>query len=173
MEGIMKLLKLNEEDLLSLWKHSIEVACAARILSERLLVEDPQKAFTASLLHDIGRIIFYAFSPEYKEMQNEVKPGTDLAAMERSRFGIDHQETGYIIALKWKFPADFSRVVRNHHKELPDNNDPLLRLVAVSDRFFTKTPGSQSPEGIILDKERDAIAFEVRKIMKFMQLDVR
>lgn len=173
MEGIMKLLKLNEEDLLSLWKHSIEVACAARILSERLLIEDPQKAFTASLLHDIGRIIFYAFSPEYKEMQKEVKPGTDLAAMERSRFGIDHQETGYIIALKWKFPADFSRVVRNHHKELPDNNDPLLRLVAVSDRFFTKTPGSQSPEGIILDKERDAIAFEVRKIMKFMQLDVR
>ncbi len=107
MEGIMKLLKLNEEDLLSLWKHSIEVACAARILSERLLVEDPQKVFTASLLHDIGRIIFYAFSPEYKEMQKEVKPGTDLAALERDHFGIDHQETGYIIALKWKFPGRF------------------------------------------------------------------
>ncbi len=60
-------------------------------------------------------------------------------------------------------------IIRN----LPDNNDVLLRLVAVSDRFFTKTLGSQSPEGFILEKERDAIDFEVRKIMKFMQLDMR
>ena len=173
MDGIMKLLKLNEEDLLSLWRHSIEVACAARVLSERLMLEDPQKAFTASLLHDIGRIIFYAFSPEYKEMQDKAKPGTDLAALEREHFGIDHQETGHIIAVKWKFPADFAKVVRNHHKQLPDAGDGLLRLVAASDRFFTKEPGGISPEGMILDRERDAIAFEVKKIMKFMQLDIR
>ncbi len=173
MEGIMKLLKLKEEDLLILWKHSIEVACAARILSERLFVEDPQKVFTASLLHDIGKIIFYAFSPKYKTMQREAKPGTDIAALEREHFGIDHQETGDIIARKWKFPADFAKVVRNHHKELPHHNDGLLRLVGASDRFFARTLGSKSNEALILDKERDTIAFEVNKIMKFMQLDAR
>lgn len=173
MEGIMKLLKLNEEDLLILWKHSIEVACAARLLSERLMLDDPQKVFTASLLHDIGKVIFYAFSSEYREMQSKVKPGTDLAALERKHFGIDHQETGYIIARKWKFPADFSRVVRNHHKDLSDPDDALLRLVAVSDRFYARALGNQSTEGFMLNKERDVIAFEVRKIMKFMQLDVR
>lgn len=173
MEGIMKLLKLNEEDLRSLWGHSIEVACAARVLSEHLMVEDPQKVFTASLLHDIGKVIFYAFSPEYKEMQDKMKPGGDLAALEKEQFGIDHQETGHIIAVKWKFPADFARVVRNHHKELPDNGDGLLRLVVASDRFFTKAPGEGSPEALILNREREAIAFEVQKIMKFMQLEVR
>jgi len=173
MEGIMKLLKLNEEDLLSLWQHSIEVACAARMLSERLMIEDPQKVFTASLLHDIGRIIFYAFSPEYRQIQNEARPGMDLAALEREQFGIDHQETGHIIAVKWKFPADFAKVVRNHHKELTDGSDGLLRLVAASDRFFTKTQRGNSPEGLILEKERDVIALEVKKIMKFMQLDMR
>lgn len=173
MEGIRKLLKLKEEDLFSLWRHSIEVACAARVLSERLMVEDPQKVFTASLLHDIGRIIFYAFSPEYKEIDNEVGPGTDLAALERERFGIDHQETGHIIAVKWKFPADFTRVVGNHHKESPDSGDGLLRLVAASDRFSTKAYRSNSAEGLVLDSERDVITFEVQKIMKFMQLDMR
>ncbi len=173
MEGIMKLLKLKEEDLLNLWKHSIEVACAARVLSERLLVEDPQKVFTASLLHDIGKIIFYAFSSDYGAMQNEAKRGTDLAQLERKQFGIDHQETGYIIALKWKFPADFTRVVRNHHKVETDQADGILRLVAASDRFFARALSSQSAEGFILDRERDVITFEVRKIMKFMQLDVR
>jgi putative nucleotidyltransferase with HDIG domain len=173
MEGIMKILKLGEEDLLSLWQHSIEVACAARLLSEHLMIEDPQKAFTASLLHDIGRIIFYAFSPEYREIQSEVRPGMDLAALEREQFGIDHQETGHIIAVKWKLPADFAKVVRNHHKELTDSSDGLIRLVAVSDRFFTKTQKGNTPEGLILERERDAIALEVQKIMKFMQLDMR
>ena len=55
MNNILKSLKLKGRDLTDLWKHSACVACAARTLSEKMLVEDPQKVFTVSLLHDIGK----------------------------------------------------------------------------------------------------------------------
>ncbi|OPX99489.1 MAG: phosphodiesterase [Syntrophorhabdus sp. PtaB.Bin047] len=171
MEGIIKMLKLREEDLLDLWKHSIEVASASRVLAERLCIEDPQKAYTASLLHDIGKIVFYLAVPDYGEMLKETKGAGDIVAIERERFGIDHQETGYIIAVKWKFPHDFARVIRGHHgSHGPDQQDPLLRTVNASDRFFTRTLSGQSTEAFILDKERGAIALEVEKIMEFLQL---
>ena len=43
VENILKKLKLKEQDLFALWKHSIQVACSAKMLSERLLIEDPRK----------------------------------------------------------------------------------------------------------------------------------
>lgn len=171
MEGIMKMLKLKEEDLLDLWKHSVEVASAARLLAERLRIEDPQKAYTASLLHDIGKIVFYLAVPNYGEILKERKGAGDVVALERDRFGIDHQETGWIIAVKWKFPHDFARVIRDHHgNHNPDQQDSLLRVVNASDRFFTGTLSGHSTESFILDKERNAIALEVEKIMEFLQL---
>jgi HD-like signal output (HDOD) protein len=46
------------------------------VLAERLRIEDPQKAYTASLLHDIGKIVFYLAVPDYGEMLKETKaPG--------------------------------------------------------------------------------------------------
>jgi len=172
MESIMKKLRLKEEDLLALWKHSIEVACAARVLSERMLVEDSQKVYTASLLHDIGKIVFYLAAPDYGEILRGAKgSGDDVVAVERDRFGIDHQEIGYIIAVKWKFPNDFAQIIRHHHGDNKgDGLDALQRLVNISDRFYTNALISQSTEAFILEKERNAITFEVEKIMKFLQL---
>lgn len=172
MESIIKKLKLKEEDLLELWKHSISVACAARILSERTLAEDPQKAYTASLLHDIGKIVFYLSVPDYRETLREARGGgSDIIALERDRFGIDHQEIGYIIALKWKFPNDFAQIIRHHHGENKNNGqDVLFRIVNTADRFTSNDVIPQSNEVFILEKERNAIVFEVEKIMKFLKL---
>jgi HD-like signal output (HDOD) protein len=73
--------------------------------------------------------------------------------------------------VKWKFPHDFARVIRGHHgSHGPDQQDPLLRTVNASDRFFTRTLSGQSTEAFILDKERGAIVLEVEKIMEFLQL---
>lgn len=172
MENIMKKLRLREEDLLALWKHSIGVACAARILSERMLVEDPQKMFTASLLHDIGKIVFYLAVPDYGELFREAKTAdTDIVVLERDHFGVDHQEIGYIIAVKWKFPHDFAQIIHHHHGGgKGDGRDVMFRIVNIADRFVLNDAVPQSTEVFILEKERNTIAFEVEKIMKFLQL---
>ena len=54
MNNMLQGLKVSRKDLVDLWKHSVMVACAAKALARRTLTEEPQKAFTAGLLHDIG-----------------------------------------------------------------------------------------------------------------------
>lgn len=93
MNDILKRLKLKPQDMLDLWKHSALVACAARVLSKKMLVEEPQKVFTIALLHDIGKTVLYMSADNYHAMikESEAK-GKALEAMEKERFGIDHQE---------------------------------------------------------------------------------
>ena len=65
MNDMLKSLNLKGKDLIDLWKHSAYVACAARTLSKKTLVEDPQKVFTISLLHDIGKTVLYINAENY------------------------------------------------------------------------------------------------------------
>ena len=172
VENILKKLKLKEQDLFALWKHSIKVAYGAKILSERMLIGDSQKVYTISLLHDIGKIVFYLTSKEYGEIVETLKiNGKDLAELERETFGVDHQELGYIIAIKWTFPDDFAQVIRHHH-DIRSNNgsDALSRLVNGANMFARSALDPRSPEGFILEKEKGNIDQEVEKIMEFLQL---
>ena len=172
MENILKKLKLKEKDLFTLWRHSIHVACCAKMLSKRLLVDDPAKVYTISLLHDIGKIIFYICSPDYGEIMKTLNGnGQDIASLERDTYGVDHQEIGRVIAIKWKLPADFITVIRHHHEDQnADKFGSIFRLVNASNRFAHSTHDPSSSEGIILEKEKDTIAQEVDKIMDFLQL---
>jgi putative nucleotidyltransferase with HDIG domain len=172
VDNILKKLKLKEQDLFALWKHSIQVAYGAKILSERLLIEEPLKTYTVSLLHDIGKIVFYLSFNDYSEMVKMARVnGKDLAILEKETFGIDHQELGYIIAIKWKFPDDFAQVIRHHHEDYSNNGcSSLFRLVKGSNSFAHSTLDPQSPEGFILEKEKGNIDREVEKIMEFLQL---
>jgi putative nucleotidyltransferase with HDIG domain len=172
VDNILKKLKLKEQDLFALWRHSIQVAYGAKMLSERLLIEEPPKVYTVSLLHDIGKIVFYLSFDGYSEMAKTAKVnGKDLAMLEKETFGIDHQELGYIIAIKWKFPDDFAQVIRHHHESYSNNGrSSLIRLVKGSNSFAHSTLDPQSPEGFILEKEKGKIDREVDKIMEFLRL---
>jgi putative nucleotidyltransferase with HDIG domain len=172
VENILKKLKLKEQDLFVLWKHSIQVAYGAKMLSERLLIEESPKVYTISLLHDIGKIVFYLSSDQYGAMINEaVKNKKDIAEVEKETFGIDHQELGYIIAIKWKFPNDFAQIIRYHHKrQNGETENSLMRLVGASNNFTHSTLDPRSAEGFILEKEKGNIDEEVGKIMEFLKL---
>jgi putative nucleotidyltransferase with HDIG domain len=169
---LKKIWKLKEEDLLALWKHSVHVASAARLLSEKTVTEDPQKVYTISLLHDIGKIIFYIGAPNYGTVVREAQArGKELDIVEREIFGIDHQEIGYVISVKWRFPEEFSYVIRNHHGDTGDARfGSLLKLVRTANRFAISSNADLGPEGYILLREQDTITKEMEKIMDFLQL---
>ncbi|HBA56020.1 MAG TPA: hypothetical protein DCZ04_16635 [Syntrophorhabdus aromaticivorans] len=174
VENILKELKLRSDLLLELWKHSVYVACAARVLAGRIFSEDPQKVFTVALLHDIGKIILYMAVEDYSELvQDTVGKGKSLNKVEMARFGTNHEELGYILSVKWRFPEEFSQVIRCHHEgAVPEKYQPLLRMVRAADRFTTASiHHNADPETFILLKEREGIMKEMRKIMNFFQLD--
>jgi hypothetical protein len=59
---------------LDLWKHSLSAAVAAQALAMHLPNVEPEVAFTAGLLHDIGKVVLaQAVGPDYVAIMEETK----------------------------------------------------------------------------------------------------
>lgn len=172
LNEILGKLKLKRSDLVDLWKHSVAVACAGRILSKRMLVEDPQKVFTVCLLHDIGKAVLYMSAENYAAvLRDAIAKGKAVEAVERESFGTDHQEIGYAIGVKWRFPDEFLSVIRYHHEEGgTDRYDNLVKMVRAADNFSLLSNVDPGPEGLILLNDRDAITAETEKIASFLNV---
>ena len=93
--------------------------------------------------------------------------GRDLCTLERETFGIDHQEVGYYISVKWRFPEEFSLVIRKHHGA-PEGQNPLLDVVRVADTFVTNPRIDLGAEGIILSEEIGWISDETKRISELL-----
>jgi len=172
MNDILKRIKLKSEDLIDLWKHSAMVACAARVLSKKMLIEEPQRVFTIALLHDIGKTVLYMSVENYHAMIREARSkGKALDVMEKEKFGVDHQEIGYAIGVKWRFPEEFLHVIRYHHDpKLRDKHDNMVRLVGAADSFAVSSNKDLGPEGYILLNEKDGIMKETQNIFDFLHI---
>ena len=172
MENIRKSLKLKDEDLLTFWKHSIYVACSAKILSEKTLAEEPHKAYISSLLHDIGKIVFYAEVDNYSSIVCGADTnGNSLNKIENSMFGIDHQEIGHVIAVKWKLPEAISCVIRYHHEQpFEEKYKHLVKITQTADRFLINPDYYTDPENLILLKEKRNIEMEIKKNMEVLNI---
>ena len=106
MKQIMAPWKLGQDDMAAVWEHSLAVAYAAKTLSAKAAVEDPEKAFAISVLHDIGKIILYAYGDGYRNLANESCCGVqDVCDLERAEYGTDHQELGHHMSVKWRFQS--------------------------------------------------------------------
>ncbi len=98
------------------WRHS--VACA--ILAERSAkwtFVDKDFAYTAGILHDIGRIALATLMP--KSYARVVERGADqpqdLLLSERELCGIDHCQAGHSLVTAWNLPEAFLAVTACHH----------------------------------------------------------
>jgi len=113
----------------SMWQHSVTTALAAQFLA-RDSEQDEGVAFTAGLLHDLGKIVLAEFfKSQYAETMAD--PNTNPAfssGIEKLRFGVDHSEMGGRLLARWKFPAPIIAGVWYHHA--PDQSESFDRLSA-------------------------------------------
>ena len=166
LKEILSRWNLDQRDLALLLTHSFSVACVANILSRNTMTEDPEKVFTAAILHDIGKIVFFTYGGRYRQI-TEWALQRDICGLEVEHFGIDHQEVGCLMAIKWRFPEDFRAVIRGHHG---GEDGELVRLVTCADRFVDDPEGDPGPEGVILRREKPRIDNEIRRISSFLGL---
>lgn len=102
---------------LRFWQHSLATATAAGRIAALKAWKSPEEAFTAGLMHDLGKLIMLQKDPEPFEAACEEarRRGVDLPAVEEERFGIDHPRLGHMVAEKWKFPEGLRDAIRLHH----------------------------------------------------------
>lgn len=118
-----------------LWEHALLAAAVSRVLAQHLSVTGADEAFTAALLHDLGKSVLQSFEPQYAHLcQNGALAGRELTFIEADFFGTDHARLGGELLLHWNLPESLSRLVSDHHVELPEDtakaSSPLLLALA-------------------------------------------
>ncbi len=127
-----KELKGYEGEHGDLWRHDLRTAIASReIATLSNLKINPDLAFTAGLLHDIGKSLISDYlqgtaSEVLSKIENE-EYGDYLTA-EEELIGIDHPRAGYELALAWKLPEAITEAIRFHHTPAEARED-LRELV--------------------------------------------
>ncbi|MEZ0238896.1 MAG: HDOD domain-containing protein, partial [Methylophilaceae bacterium] len=106
---------LGEFDLVVFWRHGICTAACAKVLAKRLGL-NPEIAFTAGVLHDIGKLIIVMEYPAAAKVVavDEASDESFLEA-ERNLIGYDHAALGGELAQRWKFPQAIRDAIRLHH----------------------------------------------------------
>jgi HD-like signal output (HDOD) protein len=100
----------------SCWRHS--VACA--IIAERSAkwrFLDRDFAYTAGILHDIGRVALATIMPgAYARVIERGADGPqDILQNEREFCGIDHCQAGRLLGTVWNLPEAFLAITACHH----------------------------------------------------------
>ncbi|MES2016226.1 MAG: HDOD domain-containing protein [Pseudomonadota bacterium] len=98
------------------WRHSVATAVGAKLLAVHTKL-NPETAFTAGLLHDIGTLVLATrFPAEYAQMLDHRKEhDCYICEAEQAVFGIDHAAVGSALAAHWKFPEAMQGAVAGHH----------------------------------------------------------
>lgn len=100
------------------WRHSIDAALCCRLIASQLSDLSPDEAYTAGLLHDIGKPLLDRYSDApYEEVESLMELGVSELQAEREVFGCDHAELGREISLHWGFPEKLAEAIGAHHAE--------------------------------------------------------
>lgn len=115
------------------WAHGMACALAAEWLA--LECREPEGvAFTAGLLHDMGRLVLASDYPAHYAAcrQYKVTHGCGLIEAEQAVLGLTHPTIGAAMARHWHFPLLVADAIEHHHQ--PDRaQTPLAHLVHLAD----------------------------------------
>ncbi|MBI2061373.1 MAG: HDOD domain-containing protein [Nitrospirae bacterium] len=138
------LYKIYERDLKGykmlkgqMWEHSVYAAFAAEMLADRT-GKKPLKevAFTAGLIHDIGKLVMSTYIGQVFDSVMEMVEQEKVSFLEAEKrlLGFDHAEIGSEVARKWRFPLDLVAAIRYHHTPKLVQGDPeLVSVVHLAD----------------------------------------
>lgn len=125
------------------WRHSLGTAMAARMLGSAFKFPDVDDAFSAGMLHDIGKIVLDVyFKQDYEGVVTQARKhkmplhGPLFLGMEDQLLGTNHTEVGLFLAAKWKLPPAITESIRFHHNPIEaEHCQRLVYLVALANQL--------------------------------------
>jgi HD-like signal output (HDOD) protein len=138
-------------DTVSHWRHGVASGlCAFHLAAEKKLERDA--AFTAGLLHDLGRLALACVAPQPMQdlLARQSAEDAPLLLLEQQQLGADHAAFGAVVAQHWHFGADIVEAIRMHHGPGERPAGPLVDIVHVADAMvhaldLNALPGERVP----------------------------
>ncbi len=121
----------------SFWKHCLAVAFGSKAVADRKNLKSAGDAFTAGLIHDVGKLILDRYILERKDafdifMSDGNKTHSDA---EKEILGVDHAEIATDVCEKWKIPRSVSAAIKRHHNPSGILGNELAYILNVSDHM--------------------------------------
>ena len=93
-------------DFKEFWRISLYRALIAKSLAEYSKVQNPDEAFVAGFITEIGLLIFFDLFIKGKGVKNHIilEPLEDLLRWETDTYGVNHRQVGKSALTYWKFP---------------------------------------------------------------------
>ena len=133
ISGIFPENQCPDFDFHAFWKHSIATAICAKLLARHVHV-NADYAFTAGLLHDIGRLVLVTRFPDNYAAVIAYRKQRDCYMLdaEREILGIDHMVAGHALAVHWHFSEVMQHAIVGHHEPEKSEASALVSLVHVA-----------------------------------------
>lgn len=134
-----------------LFKHALGMALVCEGLAEFTKKAPADIAYTAGLLHDIGKAVLdqhvaNAWGLFYRRVQTE---GVNITAAEQELLGTTHTEVGGLLAERWSLPETLTDVIlHHHHPEQAKVNSELVHLVYLADLIISRFMVGQDMESV-------------------------
>jgi len=123
-------------DAVTFWRHSLGCGLVSSRMAKLIGYPDPEKAYLAGLLHDLGILVnTVACTEQFRQCVQKAREGhIALHRVEAEQLGFTHCQSGRILAERWEFSADLTAVIEFHHDvESAPGPAPLVSLVYLSD----------------------------------------
>ena len=124
----------DDHKIIGLWYHSIGTAQACQLITMEMSFGPPDIAYTAGLLHDIGKIILALFFPEHFHYVLSLveEKNTRFILAEHSRIKTDHTKIGKLLCDAWALPEILGLSILSHHDPTGvHNDDKVVRLAQI------------------------------------------
>ncbi len=104
-------------DLMDYWRRCVYSAAAARRIAMATGTCDPDEAFIAALMQDIGMLAMHAvMGDEYSQLLEETQGNHMMVPhCETETLGFNHTEVGAELAQQWNLPKQLVDPIRQHH----------------------------------------------------------
>jgi putative nucleotidyltransferase with HDIG domain len=157
-------------DRKAFWKHSFMVGIASRMLAQayrRKKLVDMETAFSAGLLHDIGKIILeqYANDDYLPVLKAAKEKGLPLFMVEKSLIGISHADVSGMLVDKWQMPNELRMPIINHHLPLEDKGSQDMACIVHYANHLCHLKGSGC-------MENETFAPFIKEVEAFLSLGI-
>jgi len=142
-------------DMEAFWLHNVTVAVAAESVATGTRVASPVDAFTAGILHDIGRLVLRSTLPGafHDALVLQAQQGVSAHDAEVRTTGYAHEEVSRALGGFWQFPMNIVEAIGGHHRSDLALGDGLPGIVALCDRFVlaNETPAAALADVLAAD----------------------
>lgn len=117
-----------------LWRHSLAVGLASKLIAKKRAPSLESDAFSVGLIHDAGKLALDPYvqkkSKEVAQFLRDQSPSFLFA--ERTVLGFDHTEIAQDLSKKWNLPENHGAAIRHHHTPSEASNNQLAQIVHVA-----------------------------------------